>query len=106
VSKLTEQDKREFINRCKVLAERIGTRVKYAPPIFQLELYREQLSVAWRPDALSLTVRVQLPGNETMTTIVNEFRGNPQWGFVANQWTEHYLDLLRKDMVLDDLADV
>ena len=104
--RVTKAEKREFVRRCKELARRHGERTKYYPARWQYQIL--DLQIRWQPDEDYLHVRLKLPNrkpvNESWSMVVQERRSNSEWGYVHR--VHDHLELLRRVMVLDDLADV
>jgi len=103
---ITPAEKAEFISRCKKLAERDGTRIKYYPARFKLVAIG--LWLQWCPDEDFLHVRIQLadrkPVNEVWSEVVESFKGQAKWSYRHD--IRYHLRLMRGLMVLNDLADV
>jgi hypothetical protein len=106
MSRIPKRVEREFIRRCKALAERNGERLGEHPARFLLK--RWDLKILWQPDEMYLDVRIILrdrkPEDVVWCLVVKEIRKQPEWGYVLEVF--HYLDLMERAMILEDLADV
>lgn len=107
--RLTKREKREFIQRCKWLAEHNGKRISYKPAKWYLNL-EPGMDVSWNADSEHLYVRVRLPNrkleNESSSMVVSDTYGQSRWGYSDGATLQDCLKRMRQLMVLDDLADV
>lgn len=104
--KVTNREKREFVERCKVLARRDGVRVKYYPARWVHELLGD-LRIQYQPDEAVFYVRLRMTtpntGGEYWPEVVRELLTKFKWGHVHR--IHHHLKLMQQMMLLDDLAD-
>jgi hypothetical protein len=104
---LTDEEKQEFIRRCKHLAAAHGELVRYMDARYYYKPWSDVVIVYSRITE-QLTVRMRLPNrkfqNEHWSTIVDTYYKQARWGYVHR--VRKFNARLQKLMVLEDLADV
>jgi hypothetical protein len=102
---VTQEEKAEFIRRCKWLALHCGERTSYYPATFYYTDIPD-LRVEWQPDRDRLSVKMSRPRNNARSSwlpVFDHHRSRSKWGWIDR--IPEFNRKMRALMVLDDLAN-